>query len=109
MFVVVFTDDKKDFRPTTIEKYDEIGLKYFLKPEVSRQIKSRRKTTVNGYPALQSEVLGVSEERNLIYLHTTVETPGAFYEIVAWTRPSLYESNLLMIQEIIQSFRENGQ
>jgi hypothetical protein len=108
VFLLVFVNRKVDLNNPTFERFDEMAKKNFLKPDIPREIISYTRMTINGYPASQWEARAKLNNINLIYLHTTIETEDAYYEVNACTRPSLYEGNLPSIQEIIQTFQEAG-
>jgi hypothetical protein len=106
-YVIVLSENKADFQDLTIEQHSEItrGLlvESLTEPEVTGPTDV---TTVGSNPALQYEIRGTIEGINVAYLHTTVETPTKYHQILAWTLPSSFERNEPELQQIIQSFKE---
>jgi hypothetical protein len=62
--------------------------------------------TINGNPAIQYEVRGEIKNINVVYLHTTVDTPQHFQQIVAWTLQSTYDDKKDILQNVVESFKE---
>ncbi|HEX5732454.1 MAG TPA: hypothetical protein VF131_06440 [Blastocatellia bacterium] len=108
MYVVVLSESKADFDNITIDKHAELTRGIVLGNLSSPQTTTPVKITINGRPALQNEIRGAVEKTNLVYLHTTVETPKYFHQIVAWTLPSRFDKNREKLQEVVRSFKETG-
>lgn len=106
-YVIVLSENKADFQNLTIEQHSEItrGLlvESLTDPEVTGPTDV---TTVGSNPAVQYEIRGTIEGINVAYLHTTVETPTKYHQILAWTLPSSFDRNEPELQQVIQSFRE---
>ncbi|MEL6552910.1 MAG: hypothetical protein AAFQ63_05520 [Cyanobacteria bacterium J06621_11] len=61
-------------------------------------------TTIQGKPAIQYEIRGQVEGVPVVYLHTTIEGEGRYYQVVGWTTAERYAENKDTLQEIISSF-----
>ncbi len=59
---------------------------------------------VNGDPAVQYEIRGQVDGVPVVYLHTTIEGEGRYYQVVGWTTADRYEENKGELQAIIRSF-----
>jgi len=59
---------------------------------------------INGDPAVQYEIRGRVDGVPVVYLHTTIEGAGRFYQVVGWTTAERYEENKAGLQEVIRSF-----
>jgi hypothetical protein len=108
MYVVVLSESKSDFAGISIDKHAELTRGIVLGNLTSPQSTTPMKITINGRPALQNEIRGTMDNVNLVYLHTTVETPKYFHQIVAWTLPSRFDKNRAKLQEVIESFKETS-
>jgi hypothetical protein len=62
--------------------------------------------TINGNKALQTDIKKKLNNQSVIYRLTVVETPKYYYQLLAWTTDSRYESNKDDMDKIISSFRE---
>lgn len=61
---------------------------------------------VNGYPAVQYELRGSTDDVKIVLLLTMVETPDHFYQLLAGTSEFSYKRYQETFQNIIQSFQE---
>lgn len=64
---------------------------------------------IGSYQARQVEVQGHLDSVAVTYLHTTIETRYAFYQILAWTDPEQFERHREQLQRVIDSFQERSQ
>lgn len=108
LYLIVLTDNKIDYSDMTLGKHSKTTLDILIKPLTSMTMGGPTNLRVNGNPALQYEVRGTIQGINVVYLHTTVETPAHFQQIVAWMAVSGYESNKVVFQRVIRSFKEIG-
>ena len=75
-------------------------------PSISPPTAVRR---IGSYQARQVEVQGYLDSVAVTYLHTTIETRHAFYQILAWTDPAQFDSHREQLQQVINSFQERSQ
>lgn len=107
MYVIVLSENKADFQDLTLEQHSEITRGLLLQSLTDAEVTGPTAvTSVQGNPTLQYQIRGAIDGINVVYLHTTVETPDSYHQILAWTLPSQFEANDPQLQEIIQSFRE---
>jgi hypothetical protein len=106
MYVIVITDSKQDFEDMSVEKHSELTRGIILDGLASPQISPASKVSINGYPGVQTEIRGTVDKINLVYIHTSVESPKNLFQIVAWTLPSRFEKNRSTLVEVIESFKE---
>ena len=59
---------------------------------------------INGYSAVQGKMDVWYGEVSVTYLHTTVETQRAYYQILAWTTRGQFSFYQQELEQIIQSF-----
>jgi hypothetical protein len=60
---------------------------------------------IGGYPAVQYELRGASQGTQIVYLHTTLDTPGAYAQLLAWSVRSQWTKNQASLRDILDSFR----
>jgi hypothetical protein len=78
------------------------NLKNYL---TSGQVTQTANTTVNGSPAIQYEIQGISGKNDVQYLLTIVDSPKSFFQITGWTLRPKFEQNRNELQQIVQSFK----
>lgn len=59
---------------------------------------------VGGYPAVQYQLQAELDGVPITYLHTTVETPVAYYQLLSWTERSQFPAYQDELQLVTQSF-----
>ncbi len=59
---------------------------------------------VGGYPAVQYQLQAELDGIPITYLHTTVETPVAYYQLLSWTARSQFPAYQEELQLVTQSF-----
>lgn len=77
-----------------------------VEPTISPPTAVRR---IGSYQARQVDVQGYLDSVAVTYLHTTIETRYAFYQILAWTDPEQFDSHREQLQRVINSFQERSQ
>jgi hypothetical protein len=106
MYTIVLAESKEDFHEMTLQGHSDItraGLKESVKVERESGPVS---LTIDGHPALQYEIEAVLDNTKIIYLHTTVESPAYFYQILGWTIPSRYKKDPETLKKITEKFHE---
>ncbi len=65
--------------------------------------------SIGAYRALRYEIRGRSQDgMDVIYLHTVVETPEYFHQIVGWAEAKNYPKNQSTLRKVSDSLREDG-
>ncbi len=106
-FVIVLSEGKEDFEGMTLQKHSDITRASVVESLKDPQVTGPKSLTINGSPALQYEIRGVFEGYlKIVYLHTTVETPKHFHQILTWTNASAFEKYRPTFEKIIGYFRE---
>lgn len=107
MYIIVLSDSKADLQNVSLVKHSQLTRDTLLKSLTSPQVSPPTEVkSVGGNPAIQYQIRASVSNTNVIYLHTTIETPTHFHQILAWTLPSAFDKNEPQLQQIIQSFRE---
>lgn len=109
MYVIVLSESKQDFQDLTLEQHSEITRGLLQQSLTDAAVTGPTGVNqINGNPAVQYEIRGAIEGINVAYLHTTVETPNNFHQVLAWTLPSNFERNQAELEQVIQSFSETN-
>ncbi|HEX7705789.1 MAG TPA: hypothetical protein VF701_04945 [Thermoanaerobaculia bacterium] len=105
-YLIVLNEAKDDLFAWNLERHSRVTLGQLLSNVANPVVVGPRTLTVGGSPAVQYEVRGASENRNIVYIHTTVDGPKHFSQILAWTLPSKAEQTLPDLRQAILTFRE---
>ncbi|GAB4238477.1 MAG: hypothetical protein Kow00121_65380 [Elainellaceae cyanobacterium] len=107
MFLIAIKYSKADIAGLDKQQLAEISIDGFAQtltnPEISKPVAI---TTVNGDSAIQYEIKGTFSGVNIAYLFTLIEAQSSYYEVLAWTASSQFESNKPELQQIVQSLQE---
>jgi hypothetical protein len=107
-FFLASTESKADLSSrVTLEQYDDASVAHLRKALTDDTLSAPRVLTIQGHSAIQHVVRGSYGHNRLVYWITTIETPRNFYRVFAWTRVSRAAAAEPVMQEVIESFREN--
>ena len=103
--VMVFEDDKATTGPITLARFSRFTRGQVLKKLRNSSEGAEVALQIGGYPALQYELRGQTDRFDLVYLHTSVDTPGHLYQVMGWTSSALYPQEKAALSSIADSFR----
>ncbi|RMF21010.1 MAG: hypothetical protein D6756_13230 [Cyanobacteria bacterium J083] len=108
LYTIVISDPKAEVPNLNLQSHSQTTQKNVLNALKNPTVTPTKVNTVNGNPAIQYQIRGVHAQIGIpvIYLHTTVETPNNFHQIVSWSTPSSFAANEQELQNMIQSFKE---
>jgi hypothetical protein len=106
MYIFVLSEKKEDFRDMDIKRYSESTREAFAKSLTAAEVTGPKTLIINGQPAIQYEIRGITQNLPIVYLHTIVETPRHFSQIMAWTLKGLWEKNQETLQAVVVSFKD---
>lgn len=106
MYLVVFAEKKDKYAGVTLDDYSEVTRGHIIKALSSPAISRPIQVTIDGNPALQYEIQGYSKNSKIAYIHTAVETPLYFHEIIVWTPADRFQRNHFALESAIKSFKE---
>jgi hypothetical protein len=104
-FLLVIAESKTDLADLTLQQHHEKTRNATVGRLESGSSSEVSELTIDGHPALQDELRGVSNHTNVVFLHTTVEGKEHFYQILAWTLKSKWAEKKEKLQKISSSFR----
>jgi hypothetical protein len=105
-YLIVLNELKADLAGWNLDKHSRVTLGQLLTDIASPSITGPKSLTINNSPAVQYEIRGAAENRNIVYIHTTVDGPKYFSQILAWTLPSRVETVRPQLLRAITTFRE---
>jgi len=106
MYVIVMSESKEDFRDMTVDKHSQSTRSALIERLESPEVSDPKPVTVSGLGGVQYEIRGGVDNLNIVYLHTTVESPTHFHQILAWTLKSRFDKNRGALDAVTHSFKE---
>jgi hypothetical protein len=106
--LIVLSEPKADFDASVdVAKHSELTRTRILGTLANGRIRGGPvQMTIGGLKALQYEIEGTMQAVRLVYLHTTIESPKRFHQVLAWTSRSKFPGEKATLQKVIESFRE---
>ena len=105
-YIIVIDESKEDFAEPDLAQYSDITAQLIIDGLSEAEVGTSTPLTINGNAALQKEIKGSIDNINVVYLHTSIETPSHFYQALTWTLKSKFEKNQSVLQEVTNSFKE---
>jgi hypothetical protein len=102
-FVMLIRRDKEDFHGD-LEAYDQRCIHGFLRDSPDGEVSPAVTLPVGSYPAIRHTFSGTVQDTNIVYHHAAVDTPDAYFEIMAWTTKSRAAASSAALDQIIDSF-----
>jgi hypothetical protein len=104
--VIVIRDDKA----TVGASLTLAGFSRYTRGQILKKLQNPRESAetalqIAGHAALQYELRGRTERVDLVYLHTSVETPEHFYQILGWTSAGQFRVERTALRDIAASFQ----
>lgn len=104
-YLIVLIEKKDDLFGWNIERHSFVTLGKLLSDVNLPKISGPKSMKIGDFPAIQYEVRGAASGTNIVYLHTTIETPDLFAQVLAWTVPSKEAANRKKLENAILSIR----
>lgn len=108
-YLIVLNELKDDLAGWNLEKHSRVTLGRLLGNVAYPTITGPKSLTINNSPAVQYEIRGAVDDLNLIYIHTTIDGPKYFSQILAWTLPSKSDAVRPQLLQAITTFKERKQ
>lgn len=105
-YLIVLNEVKEDLSGWNLEKHSRVTLGRLLASVTMPTVTGPKSLTIDGHPAVQYEIRGGSHNRNVIYLHTTIDGERLFSQVLAWTLPSKVDTVKPQLVKAINSWRE---
>ena len=105
-YLIVLNEAKEDLYGWNLEKHSRVTMGKLLAGMTFPTISAPKAITIRKSPAVQYEIRGAVDNLNLVYIHTTVDGPKYFSQILAWTLSSKADTIKPQLLEAINTFRE---
>lgn len=102
-YITVFSDARSDFRGSLQDFVETVTTRMEQNLE-GADLGEPKSLTINGFPAIQVRLSGTASKVPVVYLHTSVETPDGFHQLVQWTLPSKEGTAFPVFMEVANSF-----
>lgn len=106
MYTIVMSENKEDLRDMTLDKHSQSTRSALIEKLESPEVSDPKPVTVGGLRGVQYEIRGGVENLNIVYLHTTLESPTHFHQILTWTLKSRFDKNRATLDAVTHSFKE---
>lgn len=87
-YLIVLSQNKADLTDFTLEKHHQSTRDDMLRKLKDGSATSWKPLTIDGHPALQDEISGVSDNTDIVFLHTTIDQGKYVHQILAWSQKS---------------------
>jgi hypothetical protein len=107
MYIVVFTEKKDMYPGLSLQEYSKTTGKNLLKTLAAGSEMPAVQINLDGNNAIQNEIRGTTSSNSKItYIHTNIETPFYFHEILAWSPQAKFKQNKYALEAVVNSFKE---
>lgn len=104
LYTIVLEESKQDIE-SDLEGYDNLVLANMKEKMSGVNLSEVTIRTLNGLPARQHRLEGTFDRLGIVYHIATVESPEAFYQVLAWTLRSKEPTAKPILEEVINSFK----
>ncbi len=104
-YLAVVTEPKTELTDTpTLEDYSAESRLAIRESGPAYREEGPRETKIGGFRALEYDLFNSVDGGDFHYRHVSIETPGHFHQIVAWSFESHFSKNADDFQAAIRSF-----
>ncbi len=106
-YLVVVSERREILRSKSLEDYSQFTRDALVSTMSFSQHLGPRRKRIDGRLALQYEIRAIGKfGTRLVELHTVVESPEYFHQVVLWTSAERFKANEPEMLAIVESFRE---
>ena len=102
-YVMVLVESKEDMYGWNLTRHSLLTVAQVVAGLDLPEVVGPLPLSVSGHPAIQHEMRGASQGTRIAYLHTSVESPEVFAQIVGWTSASRWAANAESLRAITSS------
>jgi hypothetical protein len=103
-YMMLIVDSRKDFSGS-LNDFSKLVTERIGQKMKGAVLGESQSLTVNGHPALRKRITGSTQNINLVYLHTSVELPDSYCQILCWTLESRESTAFPIYERVIQTFK----
>jgi len=103
-YVLALTESKEDLYGWNLARHSTITFAQIVASTDFPEISGPTPDTIGILPAIQHEMEGVSQGTRVVFLHTSIETPVAFVQILVWSARSRWAETEEKLRGLVSSF-----
>jgi hypothetical protein len=103
VYFMAFNESKVDLYGWNLERHSRITLAQLLISVDFPEVTGPFEAQVAGLDAVQYVLRGVIQGTRIVYLHTTVDGPDAFTQLLGWTSASRWSRKETTFRQILES------
>jgi len=103
-YLVVLSDLRSDYAGT-FEEFAKFTTTRMRDNLTDGTMTPPQPLTINGHRAQRTTIEGTAEKTRVCYLHTSIETPDGFHQILQWTLPSKKDKAFPKFEKVDVSFK----
>ncbi len=107
-FAIVLVDERDEMPDTTLEDVSKTGREGLMSGLTDAKETGPERRKIGDHRALQYQIEGSASEQRVVMLHTTIETPTRYVQVIAWTTEERWGRDKAMLQAVVDSAREAG-
>ncbi|MBN8702612.1 MAG: hypothetical protein J0M08_06080 [Bacteroidetes bacterium] len=110
-YLLVINESKEQMKAYDLDYDLDSYYKNIVSTPFTEQLKNGKvsmpgRMDIHGKKALISEITGNINNADIYYKLTVIESPEHFYQVVTWTKAENKEKMSLVMDSVIQSFKE---
>jgi hypothetical protein len=103
---VVLLDERMLIPQRTLQDYADFTRRLLTRTIENLHEQPSTRLKIKGHDAVQTRLSGRMDDVDVVYVHTVIETPTRYYQVVAWTLEERQGRNLPRLTEAVSSFQE---
>lgn len=104
-YLIVISENKADLSDFTLSKHHQTTRNAMLQKMENASASEATELSIDGKPALQDEISGTQEGTKIVFLHTTIDSPDSYHQILAWTTKARWDKHKDRLEQVTRSFR----
>jgi len=110
LYAMVLSEPRGPLGDANVDEVSELTRYRQLSSFTGGTEKGPERRIIHGHPAVQYELRGAGENGlRIVMLHTLIETPANFLQVLAWTTEDRWEKHRASLQKIVDSVRVPGE
>jgi hypothetical protein len=110
LYAMVLSEPRGPLGDANVDEVSELTRSRQLASFTGASEKGPVRRIIHGHPAVQYELRGAGENGlRIVMLHTVIETPERFLQVLAWTTEERWEKHQERLQKIVDSVQVPGE
>jgi hypothetical protein len=110
LYAMVLSEPRGPLGDANVDEVSELTRYRQLASFTGGSEKGPERRIIHGHPAVQYELRGAGENGlRIVMLHTVIETPSNFLQVIAWTTEDRWEKQRERLQNVVDSVKVPGE